>query len=305
MRSDPWLAAGLIGLSLVLSAQAAQAFCRTTTCDANVEDCTPPDGGCVTKGLPLYWPMKCTSYNLQKDATAGITFDQFQQTAALSFGAWTQVDCGGAAPSIQVSELAPISEALACYNQNAPNVNAVLFQSVKWPYNDSNQTLALTTVTYNTETGEIYDVDMEINSATAPITVSDTDIKYDLQSILTHEAGHFYGLAHHEMILVNKVPTCSAPSTMCPTYASGSTTLRTLQADDVAGICTIYPSDRAVDPNCDPTPRHGFGTACGDPPEDTGSGCCSTTPSRSSGHGSGALAAAMLGWVLLRSRRRR
>jgi hypothetical protein len=300
-RSARWLIAGLLGLGIGLGAQEARAYCRTTTCDSNVEDCTPADGECVTKGLPLYWPVRCTSYSLQKDATTGITFDQFEQTAAVSFGAWTQVDCGGAGPSIQAIEMAPISDAAACYNQNAPNVNGILFQSVKWPYSDPNYTLALTTVTFNTQTGEIYDVDMEINSASAPISVGDTDIQYDLESILTHEAGHFYGLAHK----ATKSGESCTGGTMCATYSKGSTTLRTLQADDIAGMCEIYPSDRAVDATCDPTPRHGFGTGCIDSPADDSSGCCSTAPARTGGHGAGALAAAMLGWVLLRSRRRR
>ena len=303
-RRDRCAIAAIAGLTTLLGASNAQAFCRTTTCDPNVEDCSPPKGEpCTTKGLPLYWPVPCTSYNLQKDATAGISFGQFQQIASVSFSAWTKVDCGGAGPSIQAIELEPISEAHACYNQAAPNVNAILFQTNKWPYSNSGSTLALTTVTFNTETGEIYDVDMEINSATATITAGDTDIKYDLQSILTHEAGHYFGLAHRPK--ADTEPVC--PATMCATYKSGTTVLRTLQPDDIAGICAIYPPGRAVAGTCDPTPRHGFGTACVDPPADSSSGCCSTagSPARTPGRGMLALAGAMLGWVLVRARRRR
>ena len=56
--------------------------------------------------------------------------------------------------------------------------------------------MALTTVTFNPKTGEIYDADMELNSADNPITVGDQEIVFDLHSIVQHESGHTLGLAH-------------------------------------------------------------------------------------------------------------
>jgi len=54
----------------------------------------------------------------------------------------------------------------------------------------------------------------------------------DLQNTLTHEAGHFIGLAH------STVPG----ATMNPTTHPGETAKRTLSADDVAGVCAVYPT---------------------------------------------------------------
>jgi hypothetical protein len=66
-------------------------------------------------------------------------------------------------------------------------------------------------------------------------------------------------------------------------YTQGSTAMRELTIDDISGICTIYPPDgtRTVatkaspsgalpEDACDPTPRHGFTTACISPAK---SGC--------------------------------
>ena len=66
------------------------------------------------------------------------------------------------------------------------------------------QGITLTTLTFNTESGEIYDADMEINAVKGDvaITTGDTDVKTDLLSVLTHEAtdvrqavaGYYQGL---------------------------------------------------------------------------------------------------------------
>jgi hypothetical protein len=116
-------------------------------------------------------------------------------------------------------------------------------------------TLALTTVTFDM-TGRILDADVEINSFAANLTTSDTNVGVDLESIVMHEAGHFLGLSHEAF----------AHATMNAAYdAREPFDFRTLEADDVAGICTIYPPDRGA-PDCHdrPTPLHGFTRFCAD-----------------------------------------
>jgi hypothetical protein len=62
----------------------------------------------------------------------------------------------------------------------------------------------------------------------------------DLQSTITHEAGHFVGLSHP--CGENNLPACPAVDpVMAPTTSYGSKGKRTLKADDVAGVCAIYP----------------------------------------------------------------
>jgi hypothetical protein len=167
------------------------------------------------------------------------------------------------------------------YNQMLGNTNAIIFRDDVWPYMGADSTLALTTVTYNLDTGDIYDADIEVNSSSDTIvfTTGDTDVQFDLRSIATHEAGHFLGLSHSE----------EADATMNRAYEAGQTDLRDLEPDDVAAICATYPPGEILPADCDATPRHGFSSECSvnqEPMEE--SGCCSVAPgSSASGPGAG------------------
>jgi MYXO-CTERM domain-containing protein len=82
---------------------------------------------------------------------------------------------------------------------------------------------------------------------------------YDLQSVITHEAGHFMGLAHATMACSLVEGNCP---TMSPSYPQDSLAFRTLEQDDIEGICNIYPPGRAAgDDACQPC--NGFSSACG------------------------------------------
>jgi MYXO-CTERM domain-containing protein len=75
-------------------------------------------------------------------------------------------------------------------------------------------------------------------------------VYYDLQNTLTHEIGHFLGLAHPcgSGSGSPEVPCTStyADRTMYPFEVPGEIAKRTLAADDVAGICALYPGPAAA-----------------------------------------------------------
>ncbi|HEY6559419.1 MAG TPA: matrixin family metalloprotease [Polyangiaceae bacterium] len=290
-------------LALLCSSAWAFAYCRTTTCDPRKEACGPA-GGCPTRGVPLFWPSGCVSFSVQKHGSPAreIEYDAARDTIQDGFRAWINADCGGGAkPTIQVSNYNE-ANGVACakqeYNQgkNAGNANIWMFLDNRWPYANSEETLALTTITFNVQNGEIYDADVELNSYDKLLTIGDANINSDLLSVVTHEAGHFLGLAHAE----------SREATMYPSYNPGETKLRTLTADDVAGICDIYPANRPISSrSCEP--RHGFSERCGGAADDDG---CTTSagPARPGGLAAlSALSALAASAIALgfRSRRRR
>jgi hypothetical protein len=281
------ICAGLALAGGLLVPREAHAFCRTTTTPipANFN----PTRGCYTEGLPLFWKGACVGYSVNSAASASIPFATATEKIDSAFATWNHVVCAsGTDIGITTSNLGPVTCSEVKYNPNGPNQNVIVFRDDKWPYSDPNNTLGLTTVTFNADTGEIYDADMEINATGKNLTITDQvpGNGFDLLSVLTHEAGHFLGLAH----------ATSPTSTMYASYKPGTSSLRTLAPDDIVGVCEIYPSTKertvaeSVDPTgmvvadaCDPTPRHGFGTGCAEnpPPVDhsSSSGCMVASPS--------------------------
>ena len=171
-----------------------------------------------------------------------------------------------------------------------------MFRDEVWPHSDldeqtgslSSSALALTTVTFNWQTGELLDADVEINSAQGVITIGDENVDIDLQAIVTHEAGHFLGLDH----------TNDTTATMAPGYVPHTTDQRTLALDDVLGVCASYPKGReTIGVSCDPRGTYS--------PECAGTGCsvARAPGARSEANWLLPAFALLLGGVGLRSRR--
>jgi hypothetical protein len=284
-----WMFALAGGWAALAIARDAQAFCRTVSCPLPADFSPSEEGTClpadfaeqcaaldppVTTIVPLWWRNACTSYDIQQDASVQVPYATADKIAAEAFSRWTGTMCAEgssfARVSIDVRDLGPVSCDLVQYNTNQGNQHVIVFRDSGYAGNASN-TLGLTTITYDADTGEILDADMEINSGPDVQLATSDPIPsgaYDLQSIITHEAGHFLGMAH----------STSVSATMYAFYVAGTSTKRILSADDMAGICSIYPPNgsRAVAPSvaasgfvnddaCDPTPANGFQSQCATP----------------------------------------
>lgn len=269
-------------------------------------------------GAHMRWYAGNIPYTIDKDAlsTEGIGQAQLRQITADSFAAWQAVPCelchdpnglacepvackahplglsfafkgfaeklpmglGCADGSPPPAGCAPDPAALAAC-EGAPNGNqiTVVREAEQWCF--GSHTIAMTLVSANEVSGEIADADILLNAAWKVFCAGDCVASgWDLQNTLTHEIGHFIGLDH----------SAAPEATMFGGAAAGETSKRSLEDDDVQGVCRSY--------------RQAWQAQGCPPVEDT---CCQAgAPGASHNPAPGALAALLLAWALLMARRK-
>lgn len=189
------------------------------------------DSSSLVPGTPDHWPTSSFTYRLNPaSATANANIkDQGSRTVATvmqsAFAAWT------AAPGVtlnvtrgaddNVTTAPTTSENLIAFS--CSDLNACDFQKEQ-------QTLAVT-ITNTNNSGNITSGNMFFNQTQVFTTVSANagDSEQDMQTVATHEAGHFFGLDHSGVVGAMMFPV--APTVQLQ-----------LADDDVAGITSIYPS---------------------------------------------------------------
>jgi YVTN family beta-propeller protein len=98
--------------------------------------------------------------------------------------------------------------------------------------------IAITRVNWN-DNGEITDADIIFNGRDFIFSTSDTDTpnrQVDLQDVLTHEVGHFFGLNHTPLVGAPEERPTMNPFNTSELPRSG----RSLEDDDRAGIAALY-----------------------------------------------------------------
>jgi hypothetical protein len=252
---------------------ASWAFCRTTT-TAQPTGYDPAVSGCWTQGKPIAWTAGRVPYGVSSAASKYVTVSEASRVADLAFAAWNSAPCGGGPPDVQAYDVGPVEAppdsgdcSLISTCDDVATHNVIVFHDDSWPYDDPVNVLALTTVTYAVNAGEIFAAYTEVNTAEHVIATQEPprDGAFDLQAILTHEAGHFLGLAH-------------ATDTHSIMYAYYQAGVINLTPDDTAAICEVY-----------------------DPPPPSG-GSCESGPARTNVLATG-LCMGLAGLVVLRRRR--
>jgi hypothetical protein len=181
-----------------------------------------------SKGVGLHWPDPCHVIYAHVDGSADVEDGSDIDAIRSSLDTWTAVECsaftliwGG------ITNMEWIG-----YSAHGGNANIVLFHEEDWPYDQ--RPVAFTSVTYNPNTGIIFDADIELNAEDYEFTAGGPDKNpgdIDIQNTVTHEAGHIVGLDHSKVV----------EATMFESSIFGEKLKRDLAHDDISGICDLYP----------------------------------------------------------------
>ncbi len=196
--------------------------------------------------------------------------DEIEQTVSASFAAWSGVDGTTFNFSAYPGMLAPlsrVSNANACTNDGQSNVdglNTVCFNESSSAFTTG--VLAFTrTITANAPgavvgssppasfTGQILDSDTlfrddgQATFATpAALSTASGQGAYDLESLLTHELGHWMGLGHSAVIRAMMFPYAPPPGQFLGTRPTAQQPDAQLSDDDRTGIRALYPDPNDV-----------------------------------------------------------
>lgn len=211
-------------IALLYAASPLNAFQHETTDDDDCEEAD--DVNCAHHGTPLVWRNAPVTFSVNSDES-GLSFDDVRSAVQSAFSTWQSASDGHITFSFGGQ-----SHDGSDGNDGRNTVHFVHLGS------SARDTFAQSTLTYDSRSGEIFDVDIELN-ADEPFAilpsgeVNPFDPEVDVQAVTTHEVGHLAGLAHENRFGPNVV--------MYFSDTSGNTTHRRLTADDRSGIQAIYP----------------------------------------------------------------
>lgn len=191
----------------------------------------------ATHGICLWWAERKVNIHINDQCSNDIPAedrDNCFDAVRKSFAAWSDVECSdfrfvdkGLTDSVEVG-----------FDTLSPekNTNLIIWQETDWEHDPN--AIALTTTTYDSNSGLIVDTDIEMNGVSWNFAYDGNPYDFDIQNTITHEAGHNLGLDHSPYI----------DATMNEVAVTGEIIKRDLHEDDINGVCFIYPSEDLTPP---------------------------------------------------------
>ena len=207
-----------LALVLLLAATPAHAFTPYATDDN-------PD-------IVLRWFNNSVTMVFDTVPPNGLVQEPAEAVIIESFQVWSDLSCNG--------EKVPFPFVFdgrkggqVGFNKKGANENIIVWvnEQAAWEYLPG--VLALTSLTHDTQTGEIVDADLELNAAFFSYSLDAGPNQADLKNTVVHETGHYMGLDHSSVV----------DATMYSKAPLGEKKKRDLHTDDIQGFCALYGPD--------------------------------------------------------------
>jgi hypothetical protein len=223
--------------------------------------CPQPDhwNPSLTGGINRAWSTSLSSSPvtiLTSDQTPVGQLNEIESVITQAFGIWTGVPGATLTPA----SLAPLTRTgaeIAC--SSADGLNTICFNQSDPAF--STGVLAFTRVTtadmigdqpvpngpVSTFVGEIVDADILVNPNASenvfatPSALTANPQAYDLESVLTHELGHFFGFEHSGVWSAAMFPFVPSPGTYFSPRPTTQMPDAPLSDDDRTGLRVLYP----------------------------------------------------------------
>lgn len=191
---------------------------------------------------------------LTQDQTAAGRLTEIEQAITQSIGVWTSVSGTTLLPA-SVAPLTRVATASAC---GADGINSICFDQADAAFTPG--VLAFTRVitadvigeqlgsgAASTQVGQLLDADIYFSPSNAQVTfatpqaLASSPQAYDLESLLTHELGHFLGFSHSAIWSAMMYPYAPAPGTFTGSRPTTQQLDAPLSDDDRTGLRVLYP----------------------------------------------------------------
>jgi hypothetical protein len=185
---------------------------------------------------PLRWPTTTVRWYASNLGVDSVTATQFQAAVGRAFDTWQDL------PTATVSFTFAGFTSAGPFTEDGQSVLGFAEEP------DMDRVLGATTFVVDDVTGELIESDIFFNTI-FPWSTSDAGVpgRFDLQSVATHEIGHFLGLGHSALGETELRPSggrrvIASGAVMFPVaFGAGTTADRVLQPDDIAGVSDVYP----------------------------------------------------------------